>query len=79
MQEVAIRQSIIRIHIEDGVQWIRGDLADLSIKDDFRHIHDYVGLGSLACAGRVGLNQANKCLPDTRTNERHRHCWFHKK
>ena len=60
------------IHIQDGVQWIRGDLADLSIKDNFQHIHDYVGLGSLACAGIVGLNQAKKCLNDTRTKNQNK-------
>ncbi|KAL4078980.1 WD40-repeat-containing domain protein [Scleroderma yunnanense] len=64
MQELRDR-AVLNIH--DDVQRIREDLADLKIQDGVQQIREDIILDSLACASRVGVNQAKKCLDGTRT------------
>ncbi|KAL4064052.1 hypothetical protein V8B97DRAFT_1349523 [Scleroderma yunnanense] len=59
MQELRDRAVL---NIQYSVQQI-----GLNLQDGIQHIREDVSLGSLACASRVGLNQAKKCLDGTRT------------
>ena len=43
------------------------DRALLNVHDSVDQIREDINLGSLVCAGRVGLNKAKKCLDGTRT------------
>lgn len=43
------------------------DRAVLNMHDSVQQIREDVSLDTLTCAGRVGLNQAKKCLDGTRT------------
>ena len=43
------------------------DRALLNVHDSVDQIREDLNLGSLVCAGRVGLNKAKKCLDGTRT------------